>query len=187
MPGSESAAPPLEGALAIRLAGPPDLDAVITIGVETYREHFSHIWSPQGLDVYLSRDFAREEVARQLASDDTRYLLAEREGAVLGFSKMRYPRPPLVPIDGVTPAGGIELQKIYFRAAAVGQGIGSQLLRATIALAATLPTEPLWLCVLHRNPRARALYERHGFFVAGEHAIPTDLAAEPMWIMYRPR
>lgn len=173
--------------VSIRVAGVDDVDAVIGIGVDTYREHFSHIWSPHGLDAYLARDFDRYEVARQLGSDDTRYLLAERAGSVLGFSKMRYPRPPLVPIEGVIPAGGIELQKIYFRAAAVGQGIGTQLLLATIALAATLPTEPLWLCVLHRNPRARALYERHGFLVAGDHAIPTDLAAEPMWIMHRPR
>ncbi len=65
--------------------------------------------------------------------------------------------------------------------------MGSLLLGETIALAATLPSAPLWLCVLFRNPRAKQLYERHGSVVAGEHAIPTDVGVEPMWIMYRPQ
>ncbi len=72
----------------------------------TYREHFAQIWSAQGLTEYLARDFDPQEVARQLASEDTRYLLAERE--VIGSSKLRYPRPPLVVIGGrerVGPAG----------------------------------------------------------------------------------
>lgn len=179
--------PALPDGISIRRAGPTDVDLVVDIGVATYHEHFSHIWSPEGLRAYLARDFERDEVTRQLGSDDTRYLLAERDGVVIGFSKLRYPRPPLVPITGGTPEGGIELQKIYFRAGEVGRGAGSHLLRATIDLAATLPHQPLWLCVLFRNPRARALYERHGFVIAGEHAIATDLASEPMWIMTLPR
>lgn len=181
--------------LMIRRAGPDDLDAVIDLGVGTYREHFPHVWSAEGLNAYLARDFTREEVARQLeAPETTAYLIAERGGEQLGFAKMRYPSQPLVALEGPTaerfpppPHHGVELQKLYFYGAHTGAGDGTRLLRACVELAATLPHQPLWLCVLAQNPRAKQLYEREGFVTLGMSRFESDLGAQPMWIMARPR
>lgn len=184
--------------LTIRRAGPADVDAVISVGVGTYREHFSQIWSAEGLEAYLARDFERGEVTRQLGSPETTtYLLAEREEEVIGFAKLRYPSQPLVALEEAgetvaaqfpeSPHAGVELQKIYFHGAHTGGGDGTLLLRACVELAARLPHQPLWLCVLAQNPRAKRLYAREGFVDVGLSRFRSDLGEQEMWIMARPR
>jgi ribosomal protein S18 acetylase RimI-like enzyme len=169
-------------AVAVRRATVHDTDAVVAIGVETYREHFTDIWSPAGLHGYLAREYDRGAVARELASDDCRYLLAERAGEIIGFAKLRFPRP--VPADEASV--GMEVQKIYVRKSAVSSGAGARLLLESVAQARELRCSLLWLAVLVRNVRAQRFYERHGFAAAGELAFATDLGPDPMLIMSRP-
>jgi ribosomal protein S18 acetylase RimI-like enzyme len=172
---------PLPDAVSLRRATVRDTDAVVAIGVETYREHFTSIWSPLGLRDYLAREYDRGAIERELASDDCRYLLAERAGGIVGFAKLRFPRP--VPTDEASV--GMELQKIYVRGSAVSGGTGARLLLEAVAQARELRCSLLWLAVLVRNARAQRFYERHGFAVAGELAFATDLGPDPMVIMRR--
>jgi ribosomal protein S18 acetylase RimI-like enzyme len=63
----------------------------------------------------------------------------------------------------------ISLVKLYVRAGARGQGIGSAVLSDLIQRADSLGL-PVRLRVLRVNERAQALYSRHGFRVVGETA-----------------
>jgi ribosomal protein S18 acetylase RimI-like enzyme len=172
---------PLPDAVSIRRATTYDTDAVVAIGAETYLDHFAALWSPAALRDYLAREFDRDAVERELASDGCRYLLAERAGGIVGFAKLRFPRP--LPTD--TTSAGMELQKVYVRGAAVSSGAGARLLVEAMAQARELCCSVVWLHVLARNVRARRFYERHGFAVVGEQAFATDLGPEPMLVMRR--
>jgi ribosomal protein S18 acetylase RimI-like enzyme len=167
--------------LVVRRAGAADVDTVAAIADATYRDHFAHIWSPAGLEEYLAREVGREVVAAEIAGGRCRFLLAERDGGAIGFAKLRWPRP--LPRDGARV--GVELQKLYLRAAQVRGGAGARLMDEVVAETRALGFALLWLDVLVRNARARAFYERHGFAVVGEDLVPTDLEPERLWVMAR--
>ncbi|MFJ5733386.1 GNAT family N-acetyltransferase [Streptomyces paradoxus] len=74
------------------------------------------------------------------------------------------PRLALLVLFERTPAAGeLVMDGIAVDAAHRGQGIGSLLLREITAVAADHGCRRIRLDVIDTNPRARALYERHGF------------------------
>ncbi|AKS09910.1 GNAT family N-acetyltransferase [Pseudomonas trivialis] len=159
--------------LNIREATEADLDSLQQVGCETYRQHFSTIWSPAGLQAFLDRDFSHGALRESLdLSDSHLWLLACDEHArVVGFAKVNWSAP--APLTG---AIGAELRKIYFLKSAAGLGYGKQLMQYIRDLAVQRGESLLWLTVLKSNPSARRFYEAFGFQLIGEIPFNTDLA-----------
>ena len=63
------------------------------------------------------------------------------------------------------------LDGIFVAPKARGRGVGSALLEAVMQEAKRRGYESLRLDVINTNPRARALYERHGFHAKGTHHL----------------
>jgi ribosomal protein S18 acetylase RimI-like enzyme len=165
----------------VRRAGPADLDLVIDIGVRSYRDHYASLWSANGLERYLGEQFDRDRVARELAGESVRYLVAFVAAQPVGFAKVIVDRAPLAK----NGTAGLELQKIYFLGEQVSRGQGALLLRHVLALADELKQPLVWLDVLKSNERAIAFYERHGFVRVGESPFSTDVRDIGFWIMQR--
>jgi ribosomal protein S18 acetylase RimI-like enzyme len=88
-------------------------------------------------------------------------LLAEVDGAVAGFVKIR----PVTPLP--THAHVLQIQGLGVDPAYQGRGAGQALLRAATDEARSRGARKLSLRVLGRNTTARRLYERCGFVVEG--------------------
>jgi ribosomal protein S18 acetylase RimI-like enzyme len=133
----------------IRAAGAGDFAAVRSLDVEG--------WDP------AVTPSAREQMTGlgRAAFDATAHLVAELDGAVVGYARLGHPTP--------LPASAhvLELQGLAVASGVRGRGIGSALLAAAIAAARERGAERLTLRVLGTNPRAQALYERNGFVVEG--------------------
>jgi ribosomal protein S18 acetylase RimI-like enzyme len=167
----------------VRIAATADVELVVAIGRETYPEHFAQMWSAEGLRGFLDREFDRDSVARELASAQVRYLLAESAGVVSGFAKLRFPKPLSIAPTQL----GVELQKLYLRKHAVGQGIGAKLLEECVRQMGELGLELIWLNVLERNAGAARFYARHGFETVATEQFTTDRGSEPMLLMVKRR
>lgn len=157
-----------------------DLDALQKVGCETYRQHFSAIWSRAGLQAFLDRDFSADALRDSLElSDRHLWLLAsDKSPQVVSFAKINWSAP--APLTGEM---GAELQKIYFLKSAAGLGYGKQLLQYICERAIQRDEGMLWLTVLKSNPNARRFYEAFGFQLIGEIPFNTDLAEIGMDIM----
>ena len=101
-------------------------------------------------------------VRQAVQANDADYLLAEADGAVVGFALVNY--------AGWTPAFSCVLPHRYARLSDLvvapaqrGQGIGSALLGAAKRWARDRRLEYLELNVLAQNTAAMALYESHDF------------------------
>ncbi len=104
--------------------------------------------------ITLGRGF---EACRVLALDPASLtLVARRDRAPLGFVRI-HPR-------GV--AGSPYIASIAVAPEARGEGVGTALLNA--AERRSPKARYIFLCVSSFNPRARALYERHGYTLIGE-------------------
>lgn len=163
----------------IREARTADLSTLREIGCQTYREHFSEIWSSDGILDFLDQDFSPSALESSLNSLNQVWLVASDEGGkVVGFSKVNLSKP--VPIIGDV---GLELQKIYFLKSEAGRGYGKQLLSYIYDLAIKRGESLVWLDVLKTNSSARRFYASLGFQERGEIPFKTDMAEIGMMVM----
>ena len=164
----------------IREATNADIDTLREVGCETYREHFSTLWSPAGMQGFLDQDFSASALRRSLELPERQvWLIASDErGKAVGFAKINWSTP--APLTGEV---GAELQKIYFLKSAAGMGYGKRLLQFIREKAAQRGERLLWLDVLKTNANAQRFYETVGFQRIGEIPFSTDLAEIGMVVM----
>lgn len=168
--------------ITIREATIEDLQTLRDIGIKTYKEHFSDIWTAAGLQNFLSEDFSVSELQKSIGSPINHYWLIafDDKGQAVGFSKVNWSKP--IPMaDHV----GAELQKIYFLKSQAGKGYGKQLLQLIQDTAQNRNEGFLWLDVLKTNSNAQRFYGNFGFRPLGEIPFSTDVAEIGMVVMCR--
>lgn len=121
----------------LRDATPDDLDAIMALEVRLFP---GDAWSPAMM-------------AAELAAPHTRYLVAERDGVVVGYAG-------LSALPGATQA---DIQTIAVDAPHRRLGLGTALLTALLDEAERRGATEVLLEVRADNPGAQELYERHGF------------------------
>ncbi|MBV4481776.1 GNAT family N-acetyltransferase [Pseudomonas khavaziana] len=166
--------------ITIREATIDDLQTLQAIGIETYKEHFSDIWTDAGLQTFLSEDFSACKLQKSIESPAHHcWLIAlnEKEEAV-GFSRVNWSKP--IPMSDQI---GAELQKIYFLKSQAGKGYGKQLLQFIQHAAQNRNEGFLWLDVLKTNSNAQRFYESYGFRALSEIPFSTDKAEIGMIVM----
>lgn len=156
----------------IRPANLGDLAIVQELGYETYADHFSSLWSSDGLKNFLAKDFSAEVLERTLACPKHhQWLIAFDSNEIpVGLSKTNWARP-----NPISYSIGAELQKIYLLKSSVGSGIGEMLLNTIIRRARENGEPTIWLEVLKSNIKAQNFYARFGFNKIGEIPFKTDL------------
>ena len=98
---------------------------------------------------------------RSLASEDEMLILCEAEGEIVGSSHISFMSSRIKTRHRATV--GIALRKAWW-----GQGIGTAMMRELIDMACQREdVEQIELQYIEGNVRARALYEKLGFRVAG--------------------
>lgn len=166
--------------ISIRKATTADIDTLREVGCQTYREHFSTLWSPAGMHGFLEQDFSPSALRQslELPGRHTWLIACEDQGKAVGFAKVNGAVP--APLTGEV---GAELQKIYLLKSAAGLGYGKQLLQCVRDEVAQQGEQLLWLDVLKTNANAQGFYEAFGFRRMGEIPFSTDLADIGMVVM----
>lgn len=166
--------------LQIRAAQLGDIEVVRNLGYESYLEHFSHLWTPQGIRRFLEADFSEPALRETLAAPARHlWLLAgEPERKPAGFARINWSMPD--PVSGIE---GAELQKIYFCKSAAGKGYGGALMQHIVECVRARACTRIWLDVLKTNVNAQRFYEKAGFRAIGELPFKTDMAEIGMIVM----
>lgn len=123
---------------------------------------FLETYATSGIRPDLAREalavYAVDRFRERLARCETRFLLAERQGHLLGFAETvaggDAPRPEL--------SAGVELTRLYVLRCAQRMGIGRELLQRTEAFAAGCGAPVLWLTAWEGNTNAIAFYLAQG-------------------------
>lgn len=153
--------------MRVREATTADLDAVIHVGVTTWRATYPPITGEAYVEAGIAKWWAPEAVLPGI--ENRRVLVAEDDG-VVGMA-------------AYTPfEDHLMLWKLYVLPEAQGSGAGGALLAEVIARAGDLPVR---LTHLLGNDRAHAVYERLGFVETGTVVSPVDGGPEEV-VMERP-
>ena len=151
----------------VRTATADDVPALAEFGALTFRDTFAWYNTESDMAAYLAAAFAPEVQAREVSDASGVFLLAEVEGALAGYARLRRGDAPAA-VAGLRP---VELVRFYADKPWIGRGIGSRLMEASLAIASEWERDVAWLDVFSENPLAIAFYERWGLSVVGRQSF----------------
>jgi diamine N-acetyltransferase len=147
--------------VAVRLAAPEDAAMLANLGARAFAGAFAADNTPEDMEAYLREHFSTEAVAAEFADPLAVFLVAEIEGAPVGYAKLLADADATP--DCVHSRDPIELVRLYALQEWLGAGIGAALMRASLDTARARGNGSIWLGVWERNTRAIAFYRKWGF------------------------
>lgn len=159
MPATQPNPNPAAKDITLRAAAGSDALCLCVLATQVFLDTYA----TDGVRPSVAREvleyFSPAAVSALLSAPDTRFIIAERVGHMIGFAQLTLGSiHELVPTD---PAA--ELRRLYVQERFAGSGVGTALLREAEALAAGEGAATLWLTVWAGNPRALAFYARRGY------------------------
>lgn len=153
----------------IRRATEADLPALAALELKTFSDAFRDQYPPEDFEAFLAAHKSPAAVEKAFRQEGSEYYISEAGHQLTGFIQLNFGKQP----DNGTllPEPAMEIEKIYVLQTTQSRGTGRQLIHFAINLAQQRHIRSVWLGVWEHNPRARALYEREGFSVFGEHAF----------------
>ena len=145
--------------VTLRPALSTDAAALAALGRDSFIAKFGAMYRPEDLAAFLSQMHSDDVVAREIVNPQTRYCLAERDGALVGYCKLGlacgWP-------EHARGHHAIELKQLYTAPGATGGGIGAALIEWALAEAAALDADEIQLSVWSGNSDAQRFYRRYG-------------------------
>lgn len=154
-------------AIRIEPATLRDLQALQTIGRNTFTETFSASNTPENMQRYLAENFTAEKLSAELQNPGSRFFLATSAGEVIGYLKVNTGNAQTELQDGAS----LEIERIYVSAAFHGKNAGQLLYEKALSVAQELGKSYIWLGVWEKNPRAIRFYEKNGFVAFDQHVF----------------
>ena len=158
--------------ISYRDAGAADAEALGAFARATFTETFGHLYPPEDLTAYVDAKYRVDVVAAELADPEVRYVLALRDGALVGYSKLG-----VVDMD-VDTTDALELHRLYVDASVKGAGVAKALMDDGLAWARGKGARVMYLSVWENNARAQAFYKRYGFEHVKEHKFMVGRVAD---------
>lgn len=155
---------PSAAPFTIRPATPHDINHLVELATDTFRETYRLLDDPDDIEAYVAETFTPQSFAAILQDPSSVLLVAlDREGQYIGYTHIAHSTPP----PCVTGPAPVELARLYLRQSVIGKGYGTALMQAVHAVARRAGCKTVWLGVYDRNEHARNFYMRWGFVDVG--------------------
>ncbi len=155
----------MEHPITIRSCSLHDAEALVSIGIKTFRETFDEMNSAENMMHYLNSTFTLKKIKAEIQEAHSAFFLAESNDACVGYARIREGENP----DGMDAAKPLEIQRLYVDKKHVGQRIGYLLMTTCLNYAKDRKYDTVWLGVWEHNRRARKFYDKWGFEEFGRH------------------
>jgi diamine N-acetyltransferase len=153
----------MEG-VEVRTAKAGDAAAIADVAAATFALACPPDTEPQSVAAFVAEHLTVARFADYLADPARILLVAEQDGAVVGYAMLVHG----VPYDAdaravVKHLPTTELSKIYVLPTAHGSGVARDLMAATVVAARDAGAAGIWLGTNQANVRAHRFYEKSGF------------------------
>lgn len=165
--------------MEIRQASSKDLLILQHIGRETYKQHFSELWSKKGIEKFLAEDFSLESLQKSLRDhQQIWFLMFDENHVVQGFAKVN-----LQKYQPHLNQTGTELQKFYLLNTAIEKNYSHIFFQKVLNDLKDGNSQLIYLEVLSNNIRAQKFYKKYHFKDVMTIPFSTDLYHIGMNIM----
>lgn len=147
--------------------GMADMDELRMLAIRTYYETFAALNTPENMEEYLRRAFAREKLSRELSDKNSMFFLLRADDKPAGYLKVNEAPSQ----TDVNDPASLEIERIYVSGEFQGEGLGRYLMEHAIRMAAARKKKYVWLGVWEKNEKAIRFYKRNGFCRIGTHSF----------------
>lgn len=163
----------------IRLCTLEDVDKLREIAIETYRETFKHASNEEDLQKFFNDSYSIKKLSSEIEDVNSETYFYEKDNKILAYLKIN------ISTSQTEDMGEeyLEIQRIYVRKSAKGQGIGQKIMKFAEELAQEKGKKKIWLGVWENNFAAQKFYEKQGFKKTGEHDFIVGEQIDTDWIM----
>ena len=149
-------------------ASASDLPELAKAARAAYADHYVHYWDPDDSGrYYMDLSFSLATLTRDFADRNALLYGISDADELVGYMKLNR----IAETEHCPGLTGMELEKLYLRAHAVGRGLGkaAMMLAESLALQAGQPT--VWLKVMAENEATVRFYEALGFVTRSRFRI----------------
>jgi ribosomal protein S18 acetylase RimI-like enzyme len=151
----------------IRYASAADNHLLAEMAARTFFDSFAADNDPQDMAAYIAASFSPQKQAEELADPLSKFLIAEIDAQVVGYTRLKFGPAPSV----IKGQNRVEIARIYAEKEWIGRGVGPQLMQACLDEAIKESCDVIWLDVWELNPRAIAFYRKWGFEIVGRQSF----------------
>ncbi|WP_338648249.1 GNAT family N-acetyltransferase [Flavobacterium sp. KS-LB2] len=141
------------------------LEEIQKISIQTFKETFASVNTPENIANYLEESFNTEQLTGELNNANSEFYIAYLEAEVVGYLKINFSDAQTETIS----ENALELQRIYVLQNFHGKNIGQLLLDQVKKIAKDTGVDFIWLGVWEENHRALHFYTKNGFVVFDKH------------------
>lgn len=165
--------------IEVRYATAADAVLIADMSRQTFYETFVDDNTKEDMDKFMSEQFSREELIKEVGASGNIFLLAYEDDIPIGYVRMREGEKR----SEFAGKSSIEIARIYALKSAIGKGVGKILMQKCIEIALENNKEIIWLGVWEKNDRAIAFYSKFGFekFASHDFVLGTDVQTD--WLM----
>lgn len=165
--------------ILIREATIDDAALIADLSRQTFYDSFAADNTKENMDRFMNETFTRESLMKEVGAAGNIFLLAEQDGEVIGYVRLREMKNPLLKEGGAA----MEIARIYAVQSSIGKGVGSALMKHCIEVAKQKKVHVIWLGVWEHNHKAIAFYTKWGFERFSEHVFMLGEDAQTDWLM----
>jgi ribosomal protein S18 acetylase RimI-like enzyme len=173
--------------VTVRSAVTGDVPALAAVAAATFELACPPAMTRERVEAFVVEVLSAERFAGYLTDPDRQVLLAERDGAALGYAMLVAGEPADEDVRAaIRLRPTVELSKIYVLPEAHGTGAAALLMERAVAWAGEGRAAGVWLGVNQQNLRAQRFYAKNGFERVGTKRFLVGGAYEDDYVMERP-
>ncbi len=160
--------------MEVRKALLNDIPLLLPLALETFRDTYFHLNTPENFQLYLRENFTEAIFQQELNDPTADYWLAFIDNSLVGYAKTRSnAQYPLL----------LEVQRLYIAKAWHRQGLGTKLMDFCLTVAQQNQFEGIFLGVWEENHKAIAFYQSCGFEIFDKHIFVLGEDQQEDWLM----
>jgi diamine N-acetyltransferase len=153
--------------ISIRSCTLHDAEAIVSLGIRTFRDTFDEMNTPENMMLYLNKTFTLKRIKEEIQEPGSIFFIAEKDGEAIGYARLRIGSEKPEGIE----ANALEIERLYADKKYIGKRVGYMLMNSCLHYAADHNFDAIWLGVWEHNARAIAFYEKWGFEKFGLHVF----------------
>jgi len=148
--------------MTIRACTTADIDLVIRVLIQSYRETYTHLWFDDG-ESYIQANFSAERLNGELSDPNSAFFLAYDGQIPVGVIKLNINSS----LGSYSADKALELERIYFIKEALGKGMGKEAIDFVENFARQRNKSIVWLKAMDSSAAVK-FYLKKNFRITGE-------------------
>ncbi|MGO4905032.1 GNAT family N-acetyltransferase [Flavobacterium sp. W20_MBD1_R3] len=153
--------------IEIKKASASDLETIQKISIQTFKETFAAVNTPENITNYINESFNTEQITTELNRADSQFYVAYSNSEAVGYLKINFGDAQTETIN----ENALEIHRIYVVQSFHGKNIGQLLLDKAKVIAQSTGVAVIWLGVWEENHRVLRFYTKNEFVVFDKHVF----------------